>query len=457
MTDGVEFDFDLFVVGGGSGGVRAGRIAAGTGARVGVAEEYRMGGTCVIRGCVPKKMMVYASSFADAFEDAAGYGWTVGPTSFDWAKLIAGKDREITRLEGLYTDGLRRAGAQVFETRAELKDAHRVRLATGEEFTTKHILIATGGHPFVPDIPGAGLGITSNEIFHLREQPQRLLIVGGGYVACEFAALMNGLGTEVVLSYRGAEILRGFDDDLRDHVEETMRARGVDVRTHCDVVTLEREEGAIRAHLASGDTLLVDEVLFATGRKANTAGLGLEAAGVPLRADGAVIVDDWSQTAVPSIYAVGDVTGRIELTPVAIREGHAFADTVFGGQPRRVDHSLIATAVFTRPEAGTVGLTEREARATGEVDIFRTRFRPMYNVLAERDEQMMMKLVVARDGGRVLGCHIVGDGAAEMIQMAAIAMGMGATKDDFDRTIAVHPTAAEELVTMRAPVGQTPA
>ena len=446
------FDFDLFVIGGGSGGVRAGRIAAQAGARVGLAEEFRMGGTCVIRGCVPKKLMVYASSFADAFEDAPGYGWSIGETRFDWGRLIAAKDREIARLEAAYGEGLREAGAQVFATRAVLADPHRVRLATGEEFSAKHILVATGGHPFVPEIPGAGLGITSNEIFHLREQPRRMLIVGGGYIACEFAGIMNGLGTEVVIGYRGREILRGFDDDLRDHVDDAIRARGVTVRTGCDVVALAREGDAIRARFDDGDPLLTDQVLFATGRKANTAGLGLEARGVALREDGAVVVDDWSQTTVPSIFAVGDVTGRLELTPVAIREGHAFADTVFGATPRRVDHSLIATAVFTRPEAGTVGLSEREARATGEIEVYRTRFRPMYNILAGREERMLMKLVVARDTGRVLGCHIVGDGAAEMVQMAAIAMGMGATKDDFDRTMPVHPTAAEELVTMRLPV-----
>ncbi len=449
----MAFDFDLFVIGGGSGGVRAARIAGETGARVGLAEEYRMGGTCVIRGCVPKKLMVYASGFADAFEDAAGYGWSLGAEPrFDWAALIAAKDREIARLEGIYGEVLRRAGVQIFATRATLVDAHRLRLATGEEVTAKHILIATGGHPFVPAIPGVELGITSNEMFHLPAQPRRILIVGGGYVACEFAGVMRGLGSEVTISYRGAEILRGFDNDLRDHVEEAMRARGIGVQVSCDVVALERAGDAIEARFGDGGTLLVDQVLFATGRRASTAGLGLEAAGVALRADGSVIVDDWSQTGVPSIYAVGDVTGRVELTPVAIRDGHAFADTVFGAMPRKVDHSLVATAVFTRPEAATVGRTEAEARAEGEVEIYRARFRPMYNLLAGREERMLMKLVVARESRRVLGCHIVGTGAAEMIQMAAIAIGMGATKEDFDRTVAVHPTSAEELVTMRSPV-----
>jgi glutathione reductase (NADPH) len=408
-----------------------------------------MGGTCVIRGCVPKKLMTYASAFRDHFEDAAGYGWTVEAAQFDWARFIAGKDREIARLEGIYGDILRRAGVEVFATRAVLVDPHRVRLASGEERTARHILIATGGHPFVPGIPGADLGITSNDIFHLAEQPRRMLIVGGGYVACEFAGIMNGLGTEVTLVYRGGQVLRGFDDEVRAHVAEAMRARGIRIETGHDLVAIEHTPGGLAARLESGAVHETDAVLFATGRNASTAGLGLEEIGVALAADGSVVVDDWSQTSVPSIYAIGDVTGRIALTPVAIREGHSFADTVFGGRPRRVDHSLIATAVFTRPEVGTVGLSEGEARATGEVEIYRTRFRPMFNILAGRDERMLMKLVVAKGSRRVLGCHIVGEGAGEMVQLAAIAMGMGATKEDFDRTMAVHPTAAEELVTMR--------
>ncbi len=446
------FDFDLFVIGGGSGGVRAARIAAEAGARVGLAEEFRMGGTCVIRGCVPKKLMVYASDFADAFEDAAGYGWSLGPASFDWGRLVAAKEAEITRLEGIYAGNLGRAGVEVFATRAVVADPHRVRLGDGAERTAKHILIATGARPFVPDIPGAELGITSNEIFDLAAQPGRLLIVGGGYIACEFAGIMNGLGTEVTQVYRGTQILRGFDEDVRAHVAEAMAARGIGIVTGRTPASIVREDGALRVTLDDGAQHVADQVLFATGRVPNTGGLGLEALGVRLAADGAVIVDDWSQTAVPSIYAVGDVNGRAALTPVAIREGHAFADTVFGGRPVKVDHGLIPTAVFTRPEIGTVGLTEAEARARGAVEIYRTRFRPMLNVIAGRDERMLMKLVVAAEGRRVVGCHIVGHGAGEMMQLAAIAIGMGATKEDFDRTIAVHPTAAEELVTLRTAV-----
>jgi glutathione reductase (NADPH) len=324
-----------------------------------------------------------------------------------------------------------------------------VRLATGAELRARNILIATGGHPFVPAIPGAELGITSNEIFHLPAQPGRMLIVGGGYVACEFASIMSGLGTHVTLVYRGEQILRGFDDDLRDHVAEAMRDRGIVLETRRDLVALERAEGALRAVLDNGEAHLADQVMFATGRVPNTAGLGLEAQGVGVAPDGAVQVDDWSQTTVPSIYAVGDVTDRLPLTPVAIREGHAFADTVFGAKPTRVDHRLVATAVFTRPEVGAVGLTEAEARAEGAVEIYRTRFRPLQFTMAGRHERMLMKLVVARESRRVLGCHIVGEAAADMVQLAAIAIGMGATKEDLDRTMAVHPTTAEELVTMR--------
>jgi glutathione reductase (NADPH) len=408
-----------------------------------------MGGTCVIRGCVPKKLMVYAAGFADAFEDAKGYGWTVGPVSFDWEALIGGKDVEIARLEGVYRGVLDRARVSIFDTRAEVVDPHRVRLATGAEVSARHILIATGGRPFVPAIPGAELGITSNEIFHLPTQPKRMLIVGGGYVACEFASIMCGLGTHVTLIYRGAQILRGFDDDLRDHVAGALRDRGIVLETHRDLVAVERAEGCLRAVLDNGEAHLADQVMFATGRVPNTAGLGLEALGVGIAPDGAVRVDEWSQTAVPSIYAVGDVTDRLALTPVAVREGHAFADTVFGAKPTRVDHRLVASAVFTLPEAGAIGLTEAEARAAGDVVIYRARFRPMRNVMAGRAERMLMKLVVARESRRVLGCHIVGEGAGEMVQLAAIAIGMGATKEDFDRTMAVHPTAAEELVTMR--------
>jgi glutathione reductase (NADPH) len=447
-----DFDFDLFVIGGGSGGIRAARVAAAEGARVGLAEEYRYGGTCVVRGCIPKKLMVYAAEFADAFEDAAGYGWSLGERSFDWARFIAAKDAEIARLEALYHDGLRRAGVHLCGARATVLDPHRVRIATGAEYSAKHLLIATGGAPFVPDLPGAELGITSNEMFGLETQPRRMIVVGGGYVACEFAGIMNGLGTRVTQLYRGDQILRGFDDDLRDHLADAMRARGIALEIQRDVVAIERGDDGLKVALDNGETHVVDQVLFATGRRPNSAGMGLEDLGVGIGANGAIAVDEWSQTAVPSIYAVGDVTDRFALTPVAIHEGQAFAETVFGGRPRPTDHRLIPTAIFTLPAAAALGLTEADARREGPVEIYRAAFRPLLHTLAGREERMLMKLVVAADSRKVLGVHIVGHGAGEMIQLAAIALRMGATKEDFDRTMAVHPTAAEELVTMRAPV-----
>lgn len=447
-----DFDFDLFVIGGGSGGVRAARISAQHGARVALAEEYRYGGTCVIRGCVPKKLMVYASGFADAFEDSAGFGWDVETPSFDWSKLISAKDSEISRLEAIYHTNLQKAGVQIFGSRAILLDAHRIRLATGAEYSAKHILVATGGAPFVPDIPGAELGVTSNEMFDLERQPKRMAIVGGGYIACEFAGIMNGLGTHVTQFYRGDQVLRGFDDDIRNHIADAMRARGVVLEIQRDVAGLEKHGDDIRVTLDNGETHIVDQVMFATGREPNSADLGLERLGVEVSAKGAISVDEWSQTSVPSIYAVGDVTDRAALTPVAIREGHAFADTVFGAKAVKPDHSLIPTGIFTQPEAGTIGLTETEARVQGEVDIYRSTFRPMINTLGGSAEKMLMKLVVERVSQRMVGCHIVGHGAAEMVQLLAIPIRMGATKMDFDNTMAVHPTAAEELVTMRSPV-----
>ncbi|WP_290738866.1 glutathione-disulfide reductase [Amaricoccus sp.] len=448
MSD--PFDLDLFVIGGGSGGVRAARIAAGYGARTALAEEYRVGGTCVIRGCVPKKLMVYASTFRDAFEDAAGYGWTLASAPrFDWARFIAAKDAEIARLEAVYRANLDRAGVRIVDARASVLDPHRVRLGTGEELTAKHILVATGGAPRMPGFPGADLAVSSSEMFALPALPRRMAVLGGGYIACEFAGIMNGLGVEVVQLYRGEQILRGFDDDVRAHVAEAMRGRGVRIETQSDVAAIERAGDGLRVLTASGARHDVDLVLAATGRAPNTPGLGLESLGVRLREDGAIEVDDWSQTSVPSIYAVGDVTGRAALTPVAIRDGHAFADTVFGARPTPADHKLVATAVFTQPEIGTVGLGEAAARRRGPVVVYRESFRPMANILAGRPERMLMKLVVDARDDRVLGCHIVGHGAGEMIQLAAVALGMGATKADFDRTMAVHPTAAEELVTMR--------
>ena len=448
------FDYDLFVIGGGSGGVRAARIAAAEGgARVGLAEESRMGGTCVIRGCVPKKLMVYAASFPDAFEEARAFGWDIGTSAndrprFDWPRFRASLEAELTRLEGTYRNTLKNAGVTIHDTRAVLEDAHSVRLATGQRVTAKHILIATGGRPFVPDVPGAELAVTSNAMFHLDALPARALVVGGGYIASEFACILNGLGVKVTQYYRGGQILRGFDDEAREHVADGMRAHGVDIRCQTDVVRLDQAPGGIRVSALDGSVAEFDLVLYATGRLPNSGGMGLEALGVALGARGQIEVDGYSQTAVPSIYAVGDVTDRINLTPVAIREGHAFADTVFGGKPHQADHALVASAVFTQPELGTVGLGEAAARAQGPVHVFTTTFRPMRGAFAGGADKVLMKLVVAADTDRVLGCHIVGPDAGEMIQLAAIAVKMGATKQDFDRTVAVHPTMAEELVTM---------
>ncbi len=446
------YDYDLFVIGGGSGGVRAGRLAGQTGAKVALAEEYRYGGTCVIRGCVPKKLMVYASQFAEAFEDAVGFGWTVGERSFDWPTLIAAKDKEIHRLEGIYAKNLDAAGVQMFDTRATLTDAHTVKLSTGETFSSKHILVATGGRPFVPNVPGAEHVITSNDIFHLEEQPKRALVVGGGYIACEFACILNGMGTDVTQFYRGEQILRGFDGEVRGFVAEEMCQKGIDLHVGIDVTGIEKSDTGLRITCTSGRNYEVDTVLYATGRVPNTGDMGLDAAGVELGRKGEIKVNAFSQTSVPSIYAVGDVTDRVNLTPVAIREGVAFVDTVYNQIPTNPDHELIPTAVFTQPEIGTVGLSEEDARAQEDVEVYTSTFRPMMHILAGKDERMLMKLIVSKASRKVLGCHIVGHAAGELIQMAGIAVKMGATKEDFDRTMAVHPTAAEELVTMKNPV-----
>jgi glutathione reductase (NADPH) len=454
----VAFDYDLFVIGGGSGGVRAARIASAEGgARVGLAEESRMGGTCVIRGCVPKKLMVNASSFPEAMADAAAYGWQVTAGPFDWQKFHATLEAELDRLEGAYRNTLKNAGVIVHDTRAVVLDAHTVRLDSGESVTAKHILIATGGWPFKPDIPGADLAVTSNEMFHLPALPKRALVVGGGYIASEFACILNGLGTEVTQVYRGAQILRGFDDEARIHVATAMMANGITIHTTADVTRLDRTPDAIRASLTDGSSAEFDLVLYATGRRPNAAGLGLEALGVQFGPLGEIIVDEWSQTSVPSIFAVGDVTNRVNLTPVAIREGHAFADTVFRGVPAKADHGMVPSAVFTQPELGAVGLTEEQGKARGGVDVYAASFRPMKSLFAGRQDRVLMKLIVDSATRQVLGCHIVGPDAGEMIQIAAIAVKMGATKEDFDRTVAVHPTIAEELVTMRKPARHHPA
>ena len=448
----MAFDVDLFVIGGGSGGVRAARIAAAEGgARVALAEESRMGGTCVIRGCVPKKLMVFASSWPEAVADARAYGWDASLGAFDWPRFRAALAAEVTRLEGAYRNTLNSAGVTIHDTRATILDPHTVELSTGQRITTAHILIATGGRPFVPDIPGAEHAVVSDAMFDLPELPKRALIVGGGFIASEFACILHGLGVQVTQAYRGAQILRGFDDEARGHVATAMQERGIRIHCGTDVLALERDANGIRAKTTDGHTDHFDLVLYATGRRPNTAGLGLESTGVRLTRAGAIEVDGYSQTAVPSIFAVGDVTDRINLTPVAIRDGHAFADTVFRGIPTMPDHDLVASAVFTQPELGSVGLTEEQAQARGGVLVYAASFRPMKSLFAGRQDRVMMKLIVEEETRKVLGCHIVGPEAGEMIQLAAIAVKMGATKEDFDRTVAVHPTIAEELVTMRKP------
>ena len=446
-----DHDVDLFVIGGGSGGVRAARIAAEYGARVALAEEYRLGGTCVIRGCVPKKLLVYASRFHGEFEDAAGYGWTVSQTSFDWATLIANKDREIARLEAAYGATLAKADVGVIKTRAVLADRHTVQLATGDRVRAAYILIATGGAPSYGDpIPGIEHAISSNEAFHLPEFPRRVLIQGGGYIAVEFATIFAGLGSHVTLVYRGDMILRGFDDEVRQHLRVELEARGIRVLTGCKVTAIEKADAHYSVQLSSGNHVPADQVMFATGRRPNIAKLGLKEAGVEMAKNGGIAVDQYSRTTADNIYAVGDVTNRINLTPVAIREGHAFADTVFGGKRTAVDHTSVPTAVFSEPEVGTVGLTEAEARAQlAQTDIYKAMFKPLKATLSGRDTRVLMKLVVDGLNDRVIGCHIVGEGAGEMAQLAAVAVKMGASKADFDATIALHPTAAEELVTMR--------
>jgi glutathione reductase (NADPH) len=452
-----EFDADLFVIGGGSGGVRAARIAAGHGARVMIAEEYRMGGTCVIRGCVPKKLFVLGSHVHQEIEDAAGFGWTIPTPTFDWPTLVANKDKEIGRLEGIYTTNVEKSGAEVFKTRAVLEDANSVRLANGKTVKARYILIATGGTPnHGPAIPGIEHVISSNEAFHLPALPKRVLIQGGGYIALEFAGIFAGFGSDVTVVYRGDNILRGFDEDVRAHVRAEMEKQGITILTGCTVTKIDRHGKDYTSHLSNGSSIASDQVMFAIGRHPNIANMGLEKAGVAINPkNGGIAVDHWSKTSVPNIYAIGDVTHRVNLTPVAIREGHAFADTVFGKRPVQVDHATIPTAVFSQPEVGTVGLTETEARSQfSHVDVYKATFRPIKATMSGRDTRVLMKLLVDGSTDRVLGCHIVGDGAAEIIQAVAIAIKMKATKADFDATVALHPTAAEELVTMRTPTAR---
>ncbi len=448
----MAFDYDLFVVGGGSGGVRAARVAAAGGVKVALAEEDRMGGTCVIRGCVPKKLMVFASGYREMFDDAQAYGWSLEAGRFEWPRFRAKLEAELDRLEGIYRKLLEGSGVATYDARATVKDANTVRLSTGEEITAKQILIAVGGRPVVPEMANADLGITSNDIFHLETLPKSILIVGGGYIACEFAGILNGLGVEVTQFYRGAQILRGFDDEARGLIADSMKAKGVDLHCGTNIVAMEKDGDDVRVKATNGMERVFDQVMFATGRKPNTEGLGLEEVGVALGRNGEILVDDYSATAVSSIHAIGDVTGRVQLTPVAIREGMAYVETVFNDNPTPVDHKLIPSAVFTQPELGSVGLTEEEARDQEPIEVYCTSFRPMNHAFAGRSDRVLMKLIVSRETRKVLGCHIVADQAGEMIQMVGIAVKMGATKEDFDRTVAVHPTMAEELVTMKAPV-----
>lgn len=444
-------DVDLFVIGAGSGGVRAARVAAGYGARVMIAEEYRVGGTCVIRGCVPKKLLVYASRFSDEFEDAAGYGWSVPKPTFHWPALIANKDREIARLEAAYTNTLERFDVALVKSRAALEDAHTIRMATGAHVRAETILISTGAWPHLgPKIPGLEHAISSNEAFHLPELPRRIVIQGGGYIAVEFACIFAGLGSKVTLIYRGENILRGFDDDVREHLRNEMRARGITVTCGHTVIALEKSGDEFITRLSDNSVVTADKVMFAIGRRPNVMGLGIEGLNVKIHEHGGIEVDEYSRTSVPNIYAVGDVTNRVNLTPVAIREGHAFADTVYGGKPTPVDHSNVPTAVFSEPEVGVIGLTETQARdRLAKVDVYKTTFRPMKATLSGRNTRTFMKLLVDGATDRVVGCHIVGADAGELVQAIGIAVKMGATKADFDATMAVHPTAGEELVTMR--------
>lgn len=451
----MAYDFDLFVIGGGSGGVRAARIAAGSGAKVALAEEYRMGGTCVIRGCVPKKFMVYASRYGKDMKSAEGYGWSVENIRYDHAKFQAAMAAEVTRLSGLYMKGQQGAGVTVFEERAEFVDEHTLKLLpSGREVTAEKILVAVGGTPWRPDaeeLPGVEHTITSDQIFDLTELPEHIVIAGGGYIAVEFAHIFAGLGAKTTLVYRKDKVLRGFDEDVRDVVMEDLEAAGVRIITNT-IFSEITEGGALnyQVKLKNGETLDASTILMAVGRRAATAGLNCAAAGIKQNPNGSIPVDKYSRTNVEHIWAVGDVTDRMQLTPVAIREGHAFADTEFHGNPRTFDHENVPTAVFTQPEVGTVGLAEHEAReAHGEVDIYKTRFKPMKQALSGKQNRVLMKLIVRQSDQVILGCHMVGDDAAEIIQMAGIAIKMGATKQDFDNTCALHPSVSEEFVTLR--------
>ncbi|SDY83506.1 NADPH-glutathione reductase [Jannaschia faecimaris] len=448
----MEFDYDLFVIGGGSGGVRAARLTAQDGYKVALAEESRMGGTCVIRGCVPKKLMVFASEYPEAVGLARAYGWDAKLGDFDWGAFSGHLNRELDRLEGIYETNAERAGVEIFHSRATVQDAHTVMLAGGKTFTAKHILIAAGGRPIRPDVDGGELGMVSDDVFSMKELPKKLLIIGGGYIGCEMAGIFNGLGVETSMFIRGAQILRGFDEEARGHIADSMERLGVTIHTGCAPTEIEARGGKIWVKGSNGHQEEYDDILWATGRKPNTEGLIAEDVGVKLDRKGSICVDEYSQTDVPSIYAIGDITGRVELTPVAIREGVAFHETVFRGNKTPVDHELIPTAVFTQPEMGTVGLTEEEAVEQEPTLVYASAFRPMQQAFAGGEERVLFKMLVSKETDMVLGVHIVGPAAGEMIQFVGVALKMGATKADFDRTCAVHPTMAEELVTLKEPV-----
>jgi glutathione reductase (NADPH) len=451
-----QYDYDLFVIGGGSGGVRGARMAALAGARVALAEEWRMGGTCVIRGCIPKKLLVYASQFSENIKDAAGFGWSFGEWKFDWPTLIANKDKEIARLEGLYTKNVNAAGVTIYQDRAVFEDPHTLLLInSGKRVTAEKILIATGNRPTRDMgtshvIPGANLCITSDEAFHLKELPKRILVAGGGYIALEFAHIFHGLGSKVSVLYRGDKPLRGFDDDMRDALCASMQERGPEVLLGCEFTQVEKRGNCLHVETNKGAVIECDQIMLAIGRMPNTMALQVGRAGVELGKRGEVKVDDYSRTSVPHIYAVGDVTDRIQLTPVAIHEAMCFVETAFKNNPTRPDHAHVASAVFTTPELASVGLTETKALLMGHsIDVYKSTFKPLLHTLGGRPVRTLMKLIVDSKTGKVLGCHIFGDHASEIIQVVAVCLKMGATKADFDGTIALHPTAAEELVTMR--------
>ena len=447
-----QYDYDLFTIGAGSGGVRASRMSASFGARVAVAEERYLGGTCVNVGCIPKKLLVYAAHYGEDFDDAAGFGWMVGERRVDWAKLIANKNKEISRLNGVYRKLLGDSGVEIFEGHAEILDPHTVAL-DGKKFTAKYILVAVGSWPVVPKFPGSEHAITSNEAFYLPTLPKRVVIVGGGYIGAEFAGIFHGLGAHTTQLYRGASFLRGFDDDIRTTLAAEMLKRGIDLRFKVDITRIEKIGDTLRATLTDGDIIETNKILYATGRLPKTRELGLERAGIELRESGAVIVDEYSRSSVESVYAIGDCTDRMMLTPVAIAEGMAVANTLFNNKPTRPSYLNVPTAVFSTPNCGTVGLTEEQARGRNfKIDIYRTFYKPLKHTLTGRDERTMMKLVVDQKTDRVLGCHMVGPDAGEIIQGLAVALNCGATKAQFDATIGIHPTAAEEFVTMRSRV-----